>query len=173
MQITEKIGHINSFEINTRTIEWLPVEWFEAKKRILSKQTKTGRHISIKFLNENPKLTQGDILFADEQSIIAVEILPCNCIVIHPKNMFEMASVCYEIGNKHLPLFYEDDAVLAPYEEPLFKLLTAQGYNIHQQEKKLLQSLKTSVSPHGGNSGETLFSKIMKLKNPATIHRTE
>ena len=163
MLVTKKTGNINSFQINNRSIDWLPVEWFEARKRILSKQTKTGKNISIKFLDENPALTQGDILFADEQTIIAVEILPCNCIVIHPKNMFEMASVCYEIGNKHLPLFYEDDAVLVPYEEPLCKLLLAQGYDIKQASKKLLQSLKTTVSPHGGNTVETLFSKIMKL----------
>jgi urease accessory protein len=167
MLITQKLGHIDSLEINNRTIDWLPVEWFESRKRILSKQTKTGTNITIKFLNENPKLTQGDILYADEQSIIAVEILPCKCIVIHPKNMFEMASVCYEIGNKHLTLFFEEDAVLVPYEEPLFKLLTAQGYILMQEERKLLTSLKTSVSPHAGNSsGETLFSKIMKLKSP-------
>ena len=163
MLITKKIGNLNLFEINNRSIDWLPVEWFEARKRILSKQTQSGKNISIKFLNENPELTRGDILFADEQTIIAVEILPCNCIVIHPKNMFEMASVCYEIGNKHLPLFYEDDAVLVPYEESLCKLLLAQGYDIKQASKKLLQSLKTTVSPHGGNAGETLFSKIMKL----------
>jgi urease accessory protein len=166
MLITEKTGNLNSFEINNRTIDWLPVEWFEARKRILTKQTKWGKNISIKFLNENPELTQGDVLFADEQSIIAVEILSCNCIVIHPKMMFEMASVCYEIGNKHLPLFFEDNAVLVPYEEPLFKLLSAQGYIVKQEERKLLTSLKTSVSPHAANSGgETLFSKIMKLKS--------
>jgi urease accessory protein len=173
MLITEKLGYINALEINNRSIDWLPVEWFEARKRILSKQTNSGKNIFIKFLNENPELTQGDILFTDEKTIIAVEILPCDCLVIHPKNMFEMASVCYEIGNKHIPLFFEDDTLLVPYEEPLFKLLSAQGYDIKQQEKKLLQSLKTSVSPHGGNSGETLFSKIMKLKSPATTQRTD
>jgi urease accessory protein len=165
MLITEKIGHINSLKINNRSIDWLAVEWFEARKRILSKQTTSGKNISIKFLNENPDLTQGDVLFADEQTIIAIEILACSCMVIQPKNMFEMASVCYEIGNKHLPLFFEDDAVLVPYEEPLFKLLSVQGYRVIKEDRKLLQSLKTSVSPHGGSTGESLFSKIMKLKS--------
>jgi urease accessory protein len=73
-----------------------------------------------------------------------------------------MASVCYEIGNKHLPLFYESDELLVPFELPLFRLLSAQGYDVKQEERKLLQPLKTTVSPHE-HGGSSLFSKIMKL----------
>lgn len=165
MLIQEKIGHINSFAVNNRAIDWLSLQWYEARKRIIRKQTGSGIEISIKFLNENPELTEGDILYADEAVIIAVTILPCNCIVIQPKNMFEMASVCYEIGNKHLPLFYEADQLLVPFENPLYKLLLVQGYDVKQENRKLLQPLRTTVAPHGV-SKETLFSKIMKLKNP-------
>jgi urease accessory protein len=166
MLIQRKIGHVNSFEINNRSIDWLLLQWHEAGKRILRKETTSGKEIAIKFLNENPELAEGDILFADDNSIIAVSILACNCIAIQPKNMFEIASVCYEIGNKHLPLFYEADQLLVPFENPLYKLLLAQGYDVKQENRKLLQPLKTTVTPHGV-SNETLFSKIMKLKNPA------
>ena len=60
----------------------------------------------MKFLKENQNLTQGDILYEDAETIIAVEIQPCDAIVIKPKNNFEIASICYEIGNKHLPYFF-------------------------------------------------------------------
>ena len=144
------------------------LEWYEARKRLLRKTTQSGKEISIKFLNENPELTEGDVLFEDDKSIIAVSILPCDCIVVQPKNMFEMASVCYEIGNKHLPLFYEADQLLVPFENPLYKLLSAQGYTILKEKRKLLQPLKTTVSPHGDSGSETLFSKIMKLTSPSS-----
>lgn len=166
MLVQEKIGHINSFAINNRTIDWLPLHWYEAKKRIWKKETENGKDVAVRFLNENPALTEGDILFANDEIIIAVSILPCNCIVVQPANMFQMASVCYEIGNKHLPLFYEAEQLLVPFENPLYKLLSAQGYAVTQENRKLLQPLNTTVAPHG-NSSETLFSKIMKLKNPA------
>jgi urease accessory protein len=78
--------------------------------------------------------------------------------------MFEMASVCYEIGNKHLPLFYEDECLLVPLDIPLMRLLSAQGYDVKEEKRKLLQPLKTTVSPHG-DSNSSLFSKIMKLTN--------
>jgi urease accessory protein len=167
MLIQEKIGHVDSLAANNRQIDWLAFEWYETTKRILRKQTESGRDISLKFLNENPALTQGDVLFTDSTTIIAVKVLPCDCLVVQPKDMFEMASVCYEIGNKHLPLFYESGELLVPFEQPLYKLLQAQGYGVRQQSRQLLQPLRTTVSPHGQGS-ESLFSKIMKFTNPAT-----
>jgi urease accessory protein len=168
MLVQNKIGNISRFEINQRSVDYISLEWYEARKRILRKTTQSGKEISIKFLNENPELTEGDILFEDNTAIIAISILPCNCIVVHPKNMFEMASVCYEIGNKHLPLFYEDEVLLIPLDIPLLKLLSAQGYDVKEEKRKLLRPLKTTVSPHASGSNETLFSKIMKLTSPAS-----
>jgi urease accessory protein len=162
MIIQKKIGNIGSLDIANRSIDWLLLEWYETNKRIQRKVTRSGKEISLKFLNENPGLTQDDILFEDEKTIIAVGVLPCDCILVFPKNMLEMASICYEIGNKHLPLFFEDNSLLVPFEQPLFRLLVAQGYEVRQEKRKLLHPLKTTVSPHPHNY-QSLFSKIMKL----------
>lgn len=168
MLVQQKIGNIESIEVAGRAIDRLPLEWYEAKKRIMHKRSQAGTEVAIKFLGGGQNLTQGDILFADDRTIIAVDILPCEVTIIRPKNMFEMASVCYEIGNKHLPLFYEDDEVLVPFEAPLFRLLAASGYEVEQGHRKLINPLKTSVAAHehGSTQGETLFAKIMKLTNP-------
>ncbi|MEO5564181.1 MAG: urease accessory protein UreE, partial [Chitinophagaceae bacterium] len=128
----------------------------------LRRKTNSGKEVSLKFMNENPGLTQGDILYEDGETIIAIDILDCDCLVIQPKDMQEMASVCYEIGNKHLALFFQENKLLVPFEQPLFRLLTAQGYEVKQEKRKLLNPLKTTVSPHG-HTNESLFSKIMKL----------
>lgn len=167
MLVQQKIGNLQNFGTNHRQIDWLPLEWYEMQKRIMHKKSMAGTEVVIKFLSGNQNLTQGDVLYEDENTIIAVDILPCEAIVIRPKNMFEMASVCYEIGNKHLPLFYEEDEVLVAFEAPLFRLLCASGYAVEQGKRKLIHPLKTSVAAHEhqGNS-ETLFSKIMRLTNP-------
>lgn len=165
MLIQQKTGNIQSININNRSIDWLQLEWFETNKRILRKRTQSGREIALKFLNENPALTQNDVLYQDESAIIAVEILSCEVLVIQPASLFEMASVCYEIGNKHLPLFFENDEVLVPFEMPLYRLLLAQGYMVKQDKRKLLHPLKTTVSPHSHNSSTSLFSKIMQITN--------
>ncbi|MFT3980190.1 MAG: urease accessory protein UreE [Ferruginibacter sp.] len=160
MLITKKLGKLK--DDAGKTIDLLCLHWYETNKRILHKQTATGKNISLKFLNENPDLSVGDILYEDETMIIVVDILPATAIVIQPSTMFEMASLCYEIGNKHLPLFYENDLLLVPYETPLHKYLQAAGYSIRVEERKLQRPLRTTVTPHGSGS-ETLFSKVMKL----------
>jgi urease accessory protein len=163
MLIQQKNGNISSIAVNNKTIDWLPLEWYETTKRVQRKLTQTGREISLKFLKENPSLSQGDILYEDETTIIAVDIIVCDVLVIQPASLFQMASVCYEIGNKHLPLFFENDEVLVPFEMPLYRLLLAHGYAVKQDKRKLLHPLKTSVTPH--SHGDSLFSKIMQLTN--------
>ncbi|MCP9753065.1 urease accessory protein UreE [Ferruginibacter sp. HRS2-29] len=162
MIIQKKTGNIGSIDISKKQIDKVQLEWFESGKRILHKKTNAGIALSLKFLNENQQLTEGDILFEDTDTLIVVEIKPCDAIVVNPKSMEEMASICYEIGNKHLPLFYYNDELLIAFEKPLYNLLMSSGYDVKQAQRKLLHPLKTTVSPHG-TSGETLFSKIMKL----------
>jgi urease accessory protein len=162
MIIQKKIGNIGSIDILEKNIDKVQLEWFETNKRILHKKTNAGMDVSLRFLKENQQLTEGDILFEDETKLIVVEIKACDVIVIKPASMQEMASLCYEIGNKHLPLFYFADELLTAFEKPLYNLLLSSGYDVKQGQRKLLHPLKTTVSPHGSSS-ETLFSKIMKL----------
>ena len=165
MLIQNKTGNLATVEINQRKVDYVLMEWHESGKRILRKTTQAGTEIAIQFLNKNPEFTEGDILFADEETIIAVYIQPCDCIVLQPKNMFEMATMCYEIGNKHLPLFYEADHLLVPFEMPLFKLLAAQNFEVQQANRKLLQPLKTTVTPHNVTTSDSLFSTIVNQQN--------
>ena len=166
MLVKEKIGNISFFAINNRKIDLLVIEWYEANKRIMHKKTVAGVNVSMKFLNENPQLTEGDVVYEDDFNIIVIEIAPCDSIIIRPRTMFEMASVCYEIGNKHIPCFYEDEELMVAFEAPLFNTLTAAGYDVIRRTQKLVSPLKTSVTPHGITKPDTLFSKIMKLTNP-------
>jgi urease accessory protein len=166
MIIKEKIGHISDFQIGSKEIDYLHLDWFETAKRILHKKTTSGQEVVMKFLRENQQLGQGDILFADDTRLIVVAILPCECLVIYPRSKFELASLCFEIGNKHLPLFYQDDKLLVAFDAPLFRLLVSSGYDVIKDNARLENPLKTSVSPHGDSGNNSLFSKIMKLTSP-------
>ena len=163
MIITQKIGNLKDFTLNGRSIDPLVLEWYETSKRILHKTTNAGREIRLKFLNQNQHLTEGDILYHDNQTVISIEIRSCDCITISPATMYEMAYICYEIGNKHLPLFYENDELLIPYELPLLKLLQASGLNPRIETRKLIHRLNTTVSPHGHPDSKSLFSRILQL----------
>ena len=164
MLIKEKLGNIHTISINESDIDVLSIEWYETNKRIQHKQTKQGRDITLKFLRENPDLKEGDILWQDQNIVIVVEIKPCKCIVITPKTILAASSLCYEIGNRHLPLYGEGDDLLVPYEMPLHNLLQASGFLLRVEERKLNNALKTTVLPHLQVAGtDTLFNKISQL----------
>jgi urease accessory protein len=166
MIIKEKIGNLSSFNDEGRAIDRLTLEWFETSKRIIHKKTGSGREIVLKFLDKTPNLQQDDVLYANDQVLIVVEILSCEAIVVMPRSTYEIAYVCYEIGNKHLPLFFENDLLVIPFDEPVFKMLHASGFAISKQKRKLLNQLRTTVSPHSHAwEGKSLFSKILKVTN--------
>ncbi len=164
MLITEKRGSLNTATIGNRTVDKLVIEWYETNKRIMHKQTQSGKGVRLKFLQQIPDLKDGDILWRDDDVIIAIEIKQSEAIVIKPATMFEAISASYEIGNKHLPLFYEGDELLVPYEAPLYRLLQAAGYMIKVEERKLTSTVKTTVSPHAHQVNNTsIFNKILQL----------
>ncbi len=167
MVIEQIIGNLKDIEITNRKVELVQIEWFEANKRIQRRKTKEGTEVAIRFIKEGQRLHQDDVIYMDENKIIAIDILPCDAIEVTPHTMQEMGSVCYEIGNKHLPVFIQNDAVLIPYEEPIFKWLVATGYHTHKVHTKLQNIVNASVQPHShGHShgeGSSIFSKIMGL----------
>ncbi|SEW18411.1 urease accessory protein [Chitinophaga sp. YR573] len=157
------LGNVNTVSLNDRNTDALHLEWFETGKRVLRRSTAGGREIALRFLQESPLLQEGDILWMDEHIAITVTILPSLAIVITPATMADMAAICYEIGNKHLPLFLSGNQVLIPFEEPLFRWLEARGYAPVQEQRVLSNMLRSNVLPHNHNSGSSLFSKIMQL----------
>ncbi|MCF6406678.1 urease accessory protein UreE [Chitinophaga filiformis] len=164
MIIIEKIeGNVVSFPTANRVIDPLRLEWFEAGKRLLRRHTQGRQEVALRFMREAPMLQQGDIVWMDDKKAIVIDIIPAAAIVLKPATMKDMAAVCYEIGNKHLPLFLEGDDVLVPYEEPLFRWLEAKGYTPVKAQRTLTNMLRSNIIPHEHGSSGSLFSKIMQL----------
>lgn len=162
MIIEEIVGNIKTVPILDLEVDVLEIEWFETTKRIQRKRTKAGMEIAIKFMKEGQRLHQGDILYLDDELAVVVHIKPCDAIVMTPNSLLEMGTICYEIGNKHLPLFIQNDQIMMPFEMPMFRWLEASGYSPDKQTVQLLHLLKSNVAPHGhGNA--SLFSKILNL----------
>jgi urease accessory protein len=162
MIISEKLGNVNTLNLTGLKIDYVYIEWFEATKRIQRYITEKGMDIAIRFLREDQYLTHGDVLYKDAEKAVVINIKPSQAIVISPTTLLEMGTVCYEIGNKHLPLFIQGNQVLIPYEEPFFRWLCAGGYNPKKEMRQLLNRLKSNIEPHSHNSeSESLFSKII------------
>ncbi|WP_426473557.1 urease accessory protein UreE [Chryseobacterium balustinum] len=166
MIINETIGNLAQ-NPTTKLVDYLDLEWFETTKRIQRKKTRDGTDVAIKFLREGQRLREGDILFEDEEKVVAINVLETEAISMSPVSLLEMGTVCYEIGNKHIPLFIQEDKVLLPFEMPMFRWLEASGFKPEKKHMKLLNLLKSNVEPHGhGSLGSSIFNKILKMAAP-------
>ena len=162
MIVEQIIGNTATHNIAELQVDLLELEWFETTKRIQRKRTNSGMEIAVKFVREGQRLSQNDILYQDAQKVVVVTIKPCEAIVMTPKSLLEMGTICYEIGNKHLPLFIQNDQIMMPFEMPMFRWLEASGYLPEKQDVQLLHLLKSNVAPHGHGS-TSLFTKILNI----------
>lgn len=163
MLVRESIGNVISYDLEGFEIDVLELEWYEMTKRIQRKVTKGGMEVAIKFLREGQRLTEGDIIYIDDKKAVVVRIIPTDAIVVAPKSMNEMGTLCYEIGNKHMPIFLQNNEILMPFEEPMFRWLVASGFNPIKEVRTLHNLLKSNVEVHGHGSGSSssLFTKII------------
>jgi len=148
MLVTQKLGNIRDQDLEGWTVAVVVVAWHETRKRILHKATTGGVPVTMKFLADNPDFKDGDIIYKEGNQLTVIEIAPCECCTILPRNSLEAAAICYEIGNRHLPLFYEADELLTPYDLPIFNLLQRSGFTVRLEERKLCHAFNSSVLPH-------------------------
>ena len=139
-------------KITNQTIERVALQWYESERNILRKTTNTGREVAFRLLKEGQRLKRDDVIFISDELVIAIEILPSEVIVLSPKTLPEMARACYEIGNKHSPLFLDGDEVTLPYDKPMFEWLQAAGFHPQKAERRLSQALRANSAQGHGHS---------------------
>ncbi|WP_026882585.1 urease accessory protein UreE [Clostridium akagii] len=147
MLIDKILGNIKDTNNATKDIDEIFVDWFDVDKKILKKTSKNGKDIGIK-LTKPSKLNDGDIIYSDSKEIVIITIPQCEAISIRPKTMEEMGKICYEIGNKHIPLFLNGDEIIVNYDEPLFKLLEKKGFKPNKTMQKLTNALEHHHHEH-------------------------
>ncbi|UOO82078.1 urease accessory protein UreE [Uruburuella testudinis] len=129
------------------------LQWFEADRRILRKTSTGGRDIAFRLLKEGQRLRHGDVVYADSKLLIRIEIEPSEVTVLSPQTLPDMARACYEIGNKHAPLFLDGDELIMPYEPPMFAWLDAAGFSPRRDRRRLSEQLRAnSAQGAGGHS---------------------
>ena len=150
------LGDLNSLQtegkIIHQTIERVALQWYESERNILRKTTDTGREVAFRLLKEGQRLKHDDVVFISDELAIVIEILPSEVIVLSPKTLPEMARACYEIGNKHSPLFLDGDEVTLPYDKPMFEWLQAAGFHPQKAERRLSQALRANSAQGHGHS---------------------
>lgn len=131
-------------------LDYVLVQWFEAERNLLRKTSTGGRDIALRLFKEGQRLYHDCILYADNKLVIRIAIEPCAVMVLSPQTLPEMARACYEIGNKHTPLFLDGDELLLPYDEPLFAWLDAAGFAPQRDVRRLSEQLRANSAQRSG-----------------------
>ncbi|WP_301098192.1 urease accessory protein UreE [Otariodibacter sp.] len=150
------IGHLDELEKNGKIkgqqIDYISLNWFESERNILRKVSQAGYEILFRILKEGSRLTHNDVVFLDENLAVVINIIPSEVIVLSPKTLPEMARACYEIGNKHSPLFLDGDEILLPYDKPMYEWLEAANFNPKQETRRLTNPLRANSAQGHGHS---------------------
>ncbi|WP_221272393.1 urease accessory protein UreE [Helicobacter gastrofelis] len=134
-------------------VDFIDLEWFDSQKRMGRFKTRSGQEVVMK-LETPPKmgLADGDILFQDAQTTIAINILPTKVLCAYASNMHEVAQICYEVGNRHASLYYGEEnlSFKTPYDKPMQVLFERLGVKHAVLKSKLdaLQRISVNASPH-------------------------
>ena len=154
--ICEKIlGTVDTLDLRGKKLEYVDIEWHEAFKKIHKKKTDGVREIGIRMddsvLTEG--LKEGDVIWMEDDLAIVVHTPPCPVILIsvredHPQ---AAAKVCYEIGNRHAPLFFGSAPLsfVTPDNEPMYQMLSKiHGVALERKVMPLDFGKKISASIH-------------------------
>lgn len=148
------LGKLEETDISGRKLEYVDIEWHEAFKKIHRKVTDKGREVGIRMDDSvlTRGLLQGDVIYSDENLVIAVNTPPCEIIQVSLMEGHEKmaAKVCYEIGNRHAPLFWgTEDTFITIYNEPMMVMLSKiHGVTVVKKTEKLDFDRRISASVH-------------------------
>lgn len=139
MLCEQVLGKLEEMDVSGRRVEYVDIEWHEAFKKIHRKTTDQGTDVGIRMDDSvlTKGLFQGDVIFADEEVVVVVNTPPCEVIEISltPGHEKYAAKVCYEIGNRHAPLFWgEDGKYITIFDEPMMAMLS-KIHGVHAEKK--------------------------------------
>ncbi|MDO4338576.1 MAG: urease accessory protein UreE [Eubacteriales bacterium] len=148
------LGSLKELDCTGKSVEYVEIEWHEAFKKIHRKMTDKGREVGIRMDDSvlSRGLVQDDVIYLDQDTVIAVSTPPCEILEITLKEGHERmaAKVCYEIGNRHAPLFWGDgDSFITVFNEPMLAMLQKlHGVTVEKKTAKLDFDKRISASIH-------------------------
>ena len=131
--VIETILGIKPENSGGKIIETVSFEWFEMNNKILKKVSSKGTEIGLRL---SQPLFDDALLYEDNEKIICLELLPCETTRVHVHGMKEMGRVCFELGNRHLPLSIAEDSVSTPYDKPTYEYLEKLGFHCERVTEK-------------------------------------
>ncbi|MBM7646505.1 urease accessory protein [Scopulibacillus daqui] len=144
MIIEKVVNHLDALteeEKKQRRMETVYLPSDDLVKRIQRVTTNTGRSIGIR-LREAKDLEAGDVLYMDHSSLIVVDVLPDDLLVICPDSIQQMGYIAHQLGNRHLPAQFEGSQMLVKYDYLIEKLLNQWRVPYRKEKRKVKKAFR-------------------------------
>ena len=110
------------------------LDWEDRQKCRQRLRTAAGREIGLA-LRTGTRLSPGDVLYRDTDVEIVVEGKPEKVFALRLEKREIFGLACYQIGNLHRPIGFDDGAILVPYEPVLERQLSRLGFTYTVEER--------------------------------------
>ncbi|MCB6992471.1 urease accessory protein UreE [bacterium 210820-DFI.6.37] len=135
--IVEKIlGDLQYFDTENLRVDKILLDHFDMAKPHQRLKSQGGVNVAVS-LPHGESLFCGAVLYKDEETIIAVDLLPEDVLEIRPEGNLQWAKTAFNIGNMHHPAYLHEDCILIPYDGILESLLKGIGVSYSRSMRKL------------------------------------
>jgi urease accessory protein len=120
MLVEQTLGNLSDDpSIKPERIDWLDLTWLQCAARALRLRTRGRREVRI-LLRLGIALHHGDVLSREADSMIAVNVLPCDVLVAAPRDTTQSAALAFELGNLHASMeLTETGQIITPADGPV------------------------------------------------------
>ena len=133
------------------------LDWDVRQKSRFQTEDSTGRVLSV-FLQRGHVVRGGDVLVADDGSLIQVKAAPQTLMRITActahGSPFDLTRAAYHLGNRHVPIELQPDHLKIEPDTVLAEMLRAMHLNVHTVEEAF-EPEGGAYGSHHGSSGHS------------------
>jgi len=147
MVLVAPLGNLSDYHVGERRIEHVPIQSDDCAKRLLRLATSAG-DVGVRFAGER-RLRDGDVVYADAERVVAVEVVPDDVLVGRPPTIAAALGLAHALGNRHLLVQIDGDEIVVRYD-PLLPAVFAEREVPFAREKRVLREpFRHAHAPHG------------------------
>jgi urease accessory protein len=140
------LGNLADYDVGGRRIERVAVRSDDCAKRVLRLETSAGE-VGLRFAGEQ-RLRDGDIVHADPERIVAVAVTADDVLVFRPPTIGAAIQIAHALGNRHLPILRDGDAIVVRYDPLLEALGESLGVPVAREPRVVPQPFLHAHAPH-------------------------
>lgn len=147
------LGRIADFAIDGRHLERVEIASDDLARRILRLRASVGE-LGLR-LENGATLRDGDVVFADAQRVIFVDVAADELLVAKPQTLEAAARLGHALGNRHLPVQFAGGEMIVRWDRLIEELLRDSGVNFERVRRKVVAPFRHADAPHRHDNGSS------------------